>query len=99
MNFKVQSNFGVRRIDDRALVKMNTDSFRKVRDLSLTDVQATAIQHIFWSTGGWDELAEHWPKFAAAIDALPDIEPLTHCNSIFHEMIFDAIDWIPDDYK
>ena len=59
--------------------------------IKLSQHEADAIRQRFYRNSAWPELAKEMPKWAKALEALPNTNILAECNIMFCEMIFDAI--------
>jgi len=57
----------------------------------LNDAQAHLIRLRFHDTKEWDELAKCFPKFAEALDLLPDMSGFRYCNVMLRNMVVDTI--------
>ncbi len=57
----------------------------------LNKSEARQVQLHLKHTGGWNKLAEAFPKFAAAVDLLPDESGLPGNSIILREILGDAV--------
>lgn len=56
----------------------------------MTKQETDEIRRIFYTTAGWKELADCFPKFAEAIKMLPDESELIYCNRVLRDIFEDA---------
>ncbi len=71
--------------------KLKTVAASPLQKLVVTEAEAREVRELLRAIPSFDELGEHYPLFARAIEALPDTEPLLRCESITRTLGLDAI--------
>lgn len=57
----------------------------------MTEKEACVVREVLESTGGYDNLRKGFPRFAEAIDALPDESKMCRVNVILREIFVDVV--------
>lgn len=57
----------------------------------MTEKEATQVRQVLQSTGGYDNLRKGFPRFAEAVDALPDESKMCRVNVILREVFSDVV--------